>query len=477
MKSVCLCLEKLLELREQGALELLRIKMRFMTASDGGWRDCLINFRFTDDTANHVCELQVMHERLMTVRSDMGAHKYYADIRGGIEILELHGLNWLDLAYEDGQSDDELTGPPATGGDPGSPGGGDARIAQLEGELAIRDRRVSELQAKLAQMEERGSASPTMSGSPKSDITAELDELRALLEVKDKQIAELQAANGHQQATDSNAAGDAAKLRRALEEKNNELEELEEQAAAAAGEAAQELEELRTSLVSKEQRIAELQNAIGTDGSGGNVAAAMALAGDSAELRELQAELRAKEERIAELEEKQAELQDQKASGEFGEAANDEFEQLKLIVEAKDERIHELEEQMQKAKIAELQAKKAAKQPAASGPDVDKFKLSLQAKDRKITELETKLQAARDGPEAAILRKFQRWDKDGDGNISRQELAAIMKSLNESLSENEIDTIFSNIDTDSSGFIDYNEFVRWVFQLGARGLCEPLDNS
>merc|ERR1712008_14522 len=189
------------------------------------------------------------------------------------------------------------------------------------------------------------------------------------------------------------------------------------------------------------------------------------------------AELKAKEERIAELEEKQTELEDEKASGEFGEAANDEFEQLKLVVEAKDERIHELEEQMQKAKIAELQAKKAAKQPAASGLDAEKFKISLQAKDRKITELENKLQAARDGPEAAILRKFQRWDKDGDGNISRKELSTIMKSLNDSLSESEIDTIFSSVDTDSSGLIDYNEFVRWVFQLGARGICDPPGDS
>jgi len=201
----------------------------------------LVNFRFTDDESEHVCELQVMHKRMMTIRADMGAHKDYAQIRGAIEILELHGVNWLDEA---GNGEDEDEGGRSPGG--GSPGGNRGNSGQLSRQ----------------------------------------------------------------------ASGDIAKLQ---------------------------------------------------------------------------------------------------------------------------------------TKVAELEAE-------------------LQERDVYIAELESQLQAATDGPEAAILAKFKRFDKDGDGYVSRMELRAMMHTLDDSLTDDEITAVFENIDKDGSGKVDYQEFVRWVCQVGSNDM-------
>lgn len=52
----------------------VRVKNRFEKPTSGGWRDILINFVFNDDTEMHVCEIQIMHRHLLSVREDMGAH-------------------------------------------------------------------------------------------------------------------------------------------------------------------------------------------------------------------------------------------------------------------------------------------------------------------------------------------------------------------------------------------------------------------
>mmetsp|Transcript_107860 Transcript_107860/g.336396 ORF Transcript_107860/g.336396 Transcript_107860/m.336396 type:complete len:545 (+) Transcript_107860:563-2197(+) len=233
MKSVCQAMQALLDEAKAGKLELLRIKMRFHLPSDGGWRDALVNFRFTDDESQHVCELQVMHNRMMTIRADMGAHKDYAQIRGAIEILELHGVNWLEEA------------------DP----------------------------------------------------------------------------------VEDNGAG--PDMRRTV-----------------------------------------------TGGGGGGSGP---MQGDSAKLA---------------------------------------------------------------ARVEELEAE-------------------LREKDLYIAELESQLAAARDGPQAAILVKFKKFDTNGDGKITRMELRELMHNLDPTLTDDEITAVFDNIDTDGSGEVDYQEFVRWVCNVGS----------
>jgi hypothetical protein len=55
----------------------VRIKDRFRFPTDGGWADTLINFYFADDPSLHVCEIQLVHQQMMTVRKEQGAHTAY----------------------------------------------------------------------------------------------------------------------------------------------------------------------------------------------------------------------------------------------------------------------------------------------------------------------------------------------------------------------------------------------------------------
>jgi hypothetical protein len=69
-------------------VQIVRVKNRLMHANDSGWADCLINFIFVDDPTQHVCEVQLVHEKLMLVRKNMGAHESYSFFRSALELLE-----------------------------------------------------------------------------------------------------------------------------------------------------------------------------------------------------------------------------------------------------------------------------------------------------------------------------------------------------------------------------------------------------
>merc|ERR1712232_995699 len=103
-------------------------------------RDALVNFVFTDDPAQHVCELQIMHEKLMTIRADMGAHHDYAQFRGAAELLEFQGVDWIEELKKAG------------------PGGQDPveRIVDLEAQLRDKDRYIASLEAKVAALTRHG---------------------------------------------------------------------------------------------------------------------------------------------------------------------------------------------------------------------------------------------------------------------------------------------------------------------------------
>ncbi|KAI8976434.1 hypothetical protein BDB01DRAFT_837963 [Pilobolus umbonatus] len=55
---------------------------------------------------------------------------------------------------------------------------------------------------------------------------------------------------------------------------------------------------------------------------------------------------------------------------------------------------------------------------------------------------------------------FSRFDKNGDGFISKQELKDVMVSLGENLSQDEIDDMMNEADINRDGYIDYEEFKR-----------------
>jgi hypothetical protein len=53
----------------------------------------MINLRFEDDPKQHVCEIQLVHAQLMSVREGGGAHKVYGVFRYALEMLELQGVD------------------------------------------------------------------------------------------------------------------------------------------------------------------------------------------------------------------------------------------------------------------------------------------------------------------------------------------------------------------------------------------------
>lgn len=64
--------------------------------------------------------------------------------------------------------------------------------------------------------------------------------------------------------------------------------------------------------------------------------------------------------------------------------------------------------------------------------------------------------------DAEIREAFSVFDKDGSGKISGDELRQIMKSLGEDLTDDEIQQMIREADTNGDGEIDYEEFVRML---------------
>lgn len=63
-----------------------------------------------------------------------------------------------------------------------------------------------------------------------------------------------------------------------------------------------------------------------------------------------------------------------------------------------------------------------------------------------------------------INEAFRRFDADGDGVISRSELAGVLRRLEPSVWDTQrLDKLLENIDTNGDGRIQYDEFVSWVW--------------
>ena len=76
------------------AICLVRCKGRFGRPTSGGWADIMMNFHFEDDAEwTHVCEIQLMHAELYSVRKNMGSHRSYQEFRAALELCEKVGVD------------------------------------------------------------------------------------------------------------------------------------------------------------------------------------------------------------------------------------------------------------------------------------------------------------------------------------------------------------------------------------------------
>lgn len=56
-------------------------------------------------------------------------------------------------------------------------------------------------------------------------------------------------------------------------------------------------------------------------------------------------------------------------------------------------------------------------------------------------------------------------DKDDDGFIEKDEFEEVARSMNEVLSETELENMLGSIPYDSAGKIEVNQFVRFIFGI------------
>jgi hypothetical protein len=84
--------EALSRLAADSEVEIVRIKERFVREpTSGGWRDCMINGRFTGGSP-HVWEVQIVHRELLVARRGLPGHAIYNVVRVATELLEKMGL-------------------------------------------------------------------------------------------------------------------------------------------------------------------------------------------------------------------------------------------------------------------------------------------------------------------------------------------------------------------------------------------------
>ena len=86
-------LRAIAELHEKGAIVVTRVKDRLRHPSSGGWRDVMINLYVASNEDRHVCEIQVVHEKMLTARVGLDGHAIYNKQRNAAELNEKQGVD------------------------------------------------------------------------------------------------------------------------------------------------------------------------------------------------------------------------------------------------------------------------------------------------------------------------------------------------------------------------------------------------
>ena len=71
------------------AVRVVRVKDRVNHVTSSNWMDIMVNLVLVGDASVHVCEVQIVHDKMMLARSGLGGHGPYAKMRAASEILEV----------------------------------------------------------------------------------------------------------------------------------------------------------------------------------------------------------------------------------------------------------------------------------------------------------------------------------------------------------------------------------------------------
>ena len=66
-----------------------------------------------------------------------------------------------------------------------------------------------------------------------------------------------------------------------------------------------------------------------------------------------------------------------------------------------------------------------------------------------------------------LAKMFKSFDKNSDGRLDKDEIQQGYEKLGRMISDEDIDNIFTQIDIDGSGYIDYTEFVAAAIEMEA----------
>merc|ERR1711976_119049 len=69
-----------------------------------------------------------------------------------------------------------------------------------------------------------------------------------------------------------------------------------------------------------------------------------------------------------------------------------------------------------------------------------------------------------DEDERELREIFRVLDKEKKGEVNVNELRWILKSLGDDLTEEDIDDMIADVDTDGSGWVDYDEFSKLMME-------------
>ena len=60
---------------------------------------------------------------------------------------------------------------------------------------------------------------------------------------------------------------------------------------------------------------------------------------------------------------------------------------------------------------------------------------------------------------------FRKYDKSDNGSITKHQLSTALREIDPSFTDREIDVLFTIIDLNQSGRIEFDEFIRFFFNV------------